>query len=316
MKRIGLALMIVVLLAGSAFAAPMRLTMATGGVAGTYFPFGGVLAQVISERSGVVEITVQATGATLENLNLIDMGDVDMALVQNDLSYYAYRGLLFPTFIQSPITNLRAVTRLFPEILHVVAQAESEVNVMSDFVGKRVAVGSPGSGNEANCRQIFPFFGLSYENTTPFFISYAESVNHFKDRLIDGFVFTTAAPNPGIMDILTLRPITFVPVYGEARDAIIEQFPFFTPEVIPAGTYSGLEEDVETMAVQAILVVRADLPDDIVYAMTKAMFENLDAIRIGHARGYDLSPEYALNGLTVPLHPGAERFFREIGVIN
>ena len=315
MKRIGLALMIVVLFAGSAFAAPTRLTMATGGVAGTYFPFGGVLAQVINDNTdGAIEVTVQSTGATVENLNLIDMGDVDLAIVQNDLSYFAYRGIAF--YEGNPITSLRAITRLFPELLHVVAQPDIGATSMADLLGKRIAVGASGSGNEANCRQIFPFFGLNYENTTPFFISFAESAGHFRDHLIDAFVFTTAPPNPAIMDILTARDVTFVPVYGPIRDAILEQFPYFTAEILPAGTYSRQTEDVETIAVQAILVVSEDISDDVVYAMTRAMFENLPAIRLGHAIGYHLTPEDALRGLTVPLHPGAERFFREIGVIN
>jgi len=118
------------------------------------------------------------------------------------------------------------------------------------------------------------------------------------------------------MDILTQHDVTFVPIDGPVRDEIISQFPFFTSEIIPANTYNRQPEDIQTIAVQAIMVVREDLPDDIVYAMTKAMFENLETIKTGHARGYDLRPEKALDGLTAPLHPGAERYFREIGVLN
>lgn len=316
MRKIGLALMVVVLLAGSAFASPMHLTMATGGVAGTYFPLGGVMAQVISERSGVVNITAQATGASVENVNLVDMGEADLALVQNDIAYFAFTGSGIPSFEGNQITNFRAIANLYPEVLHVVAQADLGVESMADLLGKRIAVGAPGSGNEANCRQIFGFYGLSYTNTSPFFISFAESVNHFKDRLIDSFVFTTGAPNPGIMDIVTLHEVTFVPIDGEIRDQIIEQYPYFTKAVIPAGTYMGQTEDVETIAVQAILIVREDLSDDIVYAMTRAMFENLDDIALGHAMGRMIQLETALDGLTVPLHPGAERFYRAVGLIN
>jgi len=316
MKKISiLVLVTLVAFAGTAWAAqPMRLTLATGGTAGTYFPYGGALAQIISDKSGVVSITAQATGATGENLNLIGMGDVDMAMVQNDLSHYAYNGL--EIYKDNKVDNFKAITRLYPEALHVVAQPDAGVKTMADLKGKRVSLGAPGSGNEANCRQLFGFYDLSYDNITPFFISYAESVNHFKDRQIDAFVFTTGVPNSGIMDIMTLREVAFIPVDGPTRDAITKQYPFFANDVITANSYSGLANDVETIAVQAILVVREDIPEDIVYAMTKAMFENLDAIRAAHSRGNDLTPERALDGLTVPLHPGAEKYFKEIGVVK
>jgi TRAP transporter TAXI family solute receptor len=249
-------------------------------------------------------------------MNFIGMDEVDLALTQNDIAYFAFRGHGFHAFEGNQISNVRAITRLYPETVQVVAQVDANVSTMADFLGKRISVGAAGSGNEANARQIFPFYGLTYDNTTPFIISYAESVNHFKDRQIDGFIFTTGAPNSGIMDIVTMHEVDFIPIDGPIRDSIIEEFPFFTREILRANTYSGQTEDVETIAVQAILVVRDDLPDDIVYAMTKALFENLEAVRAGHFRGNDLTPERALDGLTVPLHPGAERYFREIGVIN
>ena len=314
-KLFTLVLVMSVVFAGTAWAAqPMRLTMATGGVAGIYFPFGGILGQVMSDNSGVVEITAQVTGATVENLNLMGMGDVELALVQNDLSYYAYRGLEF--YVDNPISNFKAITRLYPELLHTVAQVDSGIYSIADFVGRRISVGASGSGNEANCRQIFGFYGINYDNITPFFLPHVEAVNHFRDRQIDAFVFTTGTPAPGVMDVVMLRDVTFVPVYGAVRDAIIEAFPFFTADVIPANTYRGQTEDVETLAMQAIMVVREDIPEDIVYAMTKALFENLDAVRAGHAKGYELSLDTALMGLTIPLHPGAERYFREVGIIN
>ena len=313
MKKIILVLAVVLLFTGSAFAVE-RLTFATGGTAGTYYPLGGVIGQVMSDKSGVVSITAQSTGATVENLNLIAMGDVDMALVQNDLSHYAFRGYGLPTFENNQISNFRAIARLYPEILHLVAQEGLNAQTLADLKDRRIAVGASGSGNEANCRQIFGFYDLSYENTTPYFISYAESVNHFKDRQIDAFVFTTGAPNPGIMDIVTMHTPTFLRVDGEIRDKIVAEYPFFAPAVIPANTYSGQTEDVQTIAVQAIIIVREDLSDDIVYAMTKAMFENLDDIARGHAMGGEIQLETALVGLTVPLHPGAERYYKEVGI--
>jgi TRAP transporter TAXI family solute receptor len=294
----------------------MRLTLATGGTAGTYYPYGGAIAQIISEKTGIVEITAQATGATGENLNLLAAGDVDMALVQNDLSYYAYNGL--EIFKDNPVKNVRGIARLYPEVIHVVAQANSGIKTIADFKGKRISLGASGSGNEANCRQIFEFYNLDpeYKDLTPYFISYAETTDHFKDLQIDAFVYTTGVPSPSIMDITLLQEAAFVPIDGEVRDKIIEKYPFFTAETLPAGSYKGLDNDLGTVAVQCILVVSEALSEDTVYAMTKALFENLEELGNAHAKGKEVFLERAIEGVTVPLHPGAEKYYKEVGLIK
>ena len=313
MKRIGLALMIVVLFAGCAFAVE-QLMMATGGTAGTYFPLGGAMGQVMSEKSGVASITVQSTGASGENLTFLGDGEVDLALVQNDMAHYAYNGL--EVFKDFKISNIRTIARLYPEYVHVVAQGESNINGIADFKGHSISVGVGGGGNEANARQVFEFYNLSYNNFKPLFISYAETTSHFKDRHIDAFIYTVGIPNPSIMDIVTLHNVSFLPIDGSQRDELIKNYPFFAPAVIPANTYRGQAEDIETVSLQAVMVVREDVPENIVYAITKALFENLDAVASAHAKGYEISAEKALEGVTVPLHAGAERYFKEIGVIR
>lgn len=295
-------------------AEPMRLTMGTGGTAGTYYPFGGALAQVISDKSGVVAITAQSTGATGENLNLIHNGDIDLALVQNDLAHYAYNGL--EIYKDNKVTNFKTITRLYPELIHVVAQADSGIKTLADFKGKKISVGASGSGNEANCRQIFELLNLTYSDIKPLFISYAETTNHFKDRQVDAFVYTTGIPSPSIMDITTMQPAVFVPIDGKLRDDITKKYPFFAADAIPADSYKGQTGVVETIAVQCMLVVREDIPEETVYAMTKALFENLDALKNAHAKGKDVVLEKALNGVTVPVHPGAEKYYREVGLIK
>ncbi len=315
MRKICALFVFMSIFAGTAFAAePLRLTMGTGGTAGTYYPFGGALSQVISDKSGVVSITAQSTGATGENLNLIGNGDIDLALVQNDLAHYAYSGL--EIYKDNKVTNFKAIARLYPELIHIVAQAESGIKTIADFKGKKISVGASGSGNEANCRQIFELFGLTYSDIKPLFISYAETTNHFKDRQLDAFVYTTGIPNPSIMDIMTMQDAVFVPIGGVERDNIIKKYPFFAADAIPANSYKGQTEDVPTVAVQCMLVVREDLPEETVYAMTKALFENLDVLQKAHAKGRDVSLEKALNGVTVPVHPGAEKYFKEVGVIK
>ena len=305
--------LITLMFIGTAWSAE-RLTMGTGGTAGTYYPLGGAISQIISDKTGFISITAQSTGATGENLNLLGMGDIDLALVQNDLAYYAFNGL--EIFKDNAVKNFRGVARLYPELLHVVAQADSGIKSIGDFGGKRISVGASGSGNEANCRQIFEVYNLSYKDMRPYFISYAESANHFKDRQIDAFVFTTGIPAPAIMDITLLQDVVFVAVEEDYRKKITEKYPFFTADVIPAGSYKGLDKDLETITVQCILVVSDQLSENTVYQMTKALFENLDVLSTAHAKGKEISLEKALDGVTVPLHPGAEKYFKEVGLIK
>ena len=182
-----------VLSAASAFADAKRLTFATGGTSGVYFPLGGAIGQVISSKSdGKFSVTPQATGASGENMRLVEMGEVDFAIVQNDVADAAYKG---SAPFRSKLANVRAIGRLYPEYLHLVASEESGIKSIEQFKGKQVSVGARGSGNEVNCRQIFGFFGLDYKNVEPIFLPYGETADQFKDRHIDAFVFTIGTPN-------------------------------------------------------------------------------------------------------------------------
>ncbi len=313
-RAIALFAFVLVFSASAAFAAE-QLTMGTGGTAGTYYPLGGAISQIISDNSeGKVNITAQATGASVENINLLDLGDVDLILVQNDLTHYAVHGE--EAFKGRQIDSIKVIARLYPETIHMVASKESGIKDVSEFKGKNISVGAPGSGNEANARQIFDIYGLTYDDLKPHFISYAETTDHFKDRLVDAFIYTTGVPNPSIQDISTLQDIIFVPIEGEMRDKLIAKYPFFAKDTLPADSYRGMEGPVETVAVQCILAARADLSEDTVYTITKAMFSNLEAIGNAHAKGKSIKITEALFGISTPLHPGAEKFYKEFGLIK
>lgn len=298
----------------AALADAKRLTFATGGTSGVYFPLGGAIAQVISAKSGgALSITAQATGASGENMRLIQAGDVNMAIVQNDVADAAFKGT---APFREALTNVRAVARLYPEYLHVVASRESGVKSLSDFKGKKVSVGARGSGNEVNCRQIFGAFGLDYKNVQPIFLPYGETADQFKDRQLDGFVFTIGTPNPAIQDITTAQAVTFVPLQGEIVDKVVAQFPFMVKDAIPAGTYKGQEQAVPTLSVQAILVVSKDMPDDVAYALTKTLFENLPDVAKAHNKAAEISLAHACDGVTIPFHPGAAKYLKEKGALT
>ncbi|MBQ9451898.1 MAG: TAXI family TRAP transporter solute-binding subunit [Desulfovibrio sp.] len=291
-----------------------RMTFATGGTSGVYFPLGGAIAQVVSAKSnGVLSLTAQATGASGENMRLVQAGDVDIAIVQNDVADAAYKG---NAPFREALTNVRAIARLYPEYLHVVASKDSGVKKMEDFKGKKVSVGARGSGNEVNCRQIFGAFGLDYKNVEPIFLPYGETADQFKDRQLDGFVFTIGTPNPAIQDITTAQEVVFVPLQGDTVKEVVQKFPYLVNDAIPAGTYKGQTAAVPTLSVQAILVVNKDTPDDIVYTLTKTLFEHLPDVAKAHNKASEISLAHATDGVTIPFHPGAEKYLREKGVLK
>ena len=303
-----------VLSAASAFADAKRLTFATGGTSGVYFPLGGAIGQVISSKSdGKFSVTPQATGASGENMRLVEMGEVDFAIVQNDVADAAFKGTE-PFRPDNKMTDVVAIGRLYPEYLHVVASKDSNVKKLEDFKGKKVSVGARGSGNEVNCRQIFKYFGLDYKNIEPIFLPYGETADQFKDRQLDGFVFTIGTPNPAIQDITTAQEVAFVPLEGKKVDELVNTFPFLVKDAIPAGTYKGQDKPVPTLSVQCILVVNKNMSEEDVYAMTKALYDNLDDVSKAHNKGSEISMERAAEGITIPFHPGAAKYFAEKGV--
>ncbi|MBQ3059776.1 MAG: TAXI family TRAP transporter solute-binding subunit [Desulfovibrio sp.] len=303
-----------ILAAASAYADTKRLTMATGGTSGVYFPLGGAISQVLTNKSGgAFSVTAQATGASGENMRLVEAGDVDIAIVQNDVADAAFNG---KAPFRSKLGKVRAIARLYPEYLHVVASKESGIARLEDFKGKKISVGARGSGNELNCRQMFEFYGLDYKNLEPIFLPYGETADQFKDRALDGFVFTIGTPNPAIQDITTAQDVVFVPMDGPQADAIVAKFPYLVKDAIPAKTYKGQDNAVPTLSVQAILVVREDLPEDVVYNITKTLFANIGDVAKAHNKGSEITLARAIDGVTIPFHDGAARYLKEKGALK
>ena len=317
MKRLtilALSFALVAMAATSASAAMKRINFGTGGTTGIYYTLGGVIAQVLNEK-GVMEITVQSTGASNENLRLVQQGEVPIAFSQNDLAYAAYNGL---APYKEKYTNITAIAATHSELIHAVAREGAGITKIEDFKGKKISLGARGSGNEANCRQIFPFFGLdaAYKDIKPIFLPYGESVDQFKDRQIDAFLFTFPFPHPIMMDIVTTHNVVYLPIEGKQADDIIAQYPYFFKADIPAGTYKGQEKAVPTIGVKAMIIANKDASEDDIYAITKGLFEHLEDIRKGHSKAQEISLETALEAMTIPLHPGAERYYREKGLIK
>lgn len=291
-----------------------RLTLATGGTSGVYFPLGGAIGNTLGNKSdGSISVTAQATGASGENMRLVQAGDVDFAIVQNDVADAAFSGT---APFKEKLGKVRALGRLYPEYLHVVASKDSGIKSLEDFKGKKISVGARGSGNEVNCRQIFDFYGLDYKNLEPIFLPYGETADQFKDRNLDGFVFTIGTPNPAIQDITTTQDVVFVPLEGQKADEVVAKFPYLVKDAIPAGTYKGQGNAVPTLSVQAILVANEDMPEDVAYNLTRLLYENSDAVAKAHNKGAEIKLENAADGVTIPFHPGAEKYLKEKGIIK
>ena len=294
--------------------AQTRLLMGTGGLAGVYYPIGGAIAKIITSKVKGIETTVQTSAAGMENIRLLSMKEIDMGLVQNSDAYNAFNGLLF--FKDKPIKNIRGIAVLYPQPIQIIVRADSNIKSFYDLKGKRVGVGAPGSGEETTFRRLMSVYNLTYKDMDAKLISLAEQSAQFKDRHLDAMWYVSGVPASGILDVASVLSIKLVPISGKERDALIKMDPYFIKSTVAKGSYPGMTENLETIASPAYLICLESLKEDDVYRMTKAMFENLNEIAASHKQGENVKLETALIGSTIPLHPGAEKFYREKGRIK
>lgn len=308
---VSLALVLGVVL--GAQAADVKLILATGGTAGTYYPFGGAMAKIWNSKIPGMNVTAQTTGASAENIRLINKKEVELALVQSDILDFAYQGK--ETF-KEKITSVSAIAVLYPEIIQVVVRGDSPIKSFADLKGMKIGVGAPGSGTEANFRQLLDVYGMKKEDVKGQFLSFAESADQFKDKHIDAFIVTAGIPNSAIMDISTQRSIRLLSFPADVVGKLTQKYPFLSPAKVPANTYKGVAEDINTVAVNAVLVASKELKEDVVYNLTKALFENQAELASAHAKGKELSLQSAVKGVSIPFHPGAVKYYKEKGLMK
>ena len=286
-----------------------RVRMATGGTAGTYYPFGTAVGQVITEKTGI-PVTIQSTGASKANLQLIAAGEVEMALVQNDVMDYAYRGV--DLFQGEQIQAFSTMAGIYPEVIQVVAV--SSIRSVADLRGRSVSVGDAGSGTEFNSRQILEAYGLTFNDINKQNLGFAASADALKDGRIDAFFCVAGPPTPAIIDLALTREVVILNIADDNINRLVQQYPFYTRLSIPANSYNRQTTPVQTVAVKATFVVANALREDTVYNMTKTLFEEKAAIAQGHARGNNIDLQFASSDMSVPFHPGAARYYREKGI--
>ncbi|MCW2270912.1 NMT1/THI5 like protein [compost metagenome] len=312
--RLGLFAAAAALTASSAaFAAPTFINILTGGTSGVYYPIGVGLSQAYSAGIEGSRTSVQATKASVENLNLLEAGRGELALALADSVADAWNGEEEAGF-KKPLKKLRAIASTYPNYIQVVASEESGIKTLEDLKGKRISVGAPKSGTELNARAIFKAAGLSYEDMGKVeYLPYAESVELIKNRQLDATLQSAGLGMAAIRDLASTMKIRFVAIPADVVASIGNSA--YQASTIPAGTYDGQDTDVPTAAVANILVSQEKVSDELAYQMTRLMFDNLNRLSTAHSVAKDISLETATQNLPIPLHPGAERYFKEQGAL-
>lgn len=318
----------ILVIAASAGAQEIRfLRIGTGGTGGTYFPVGGLIANAISNPPGSMDCDLGgscgvpgliaaavATQGSVENVRSVASGQLDMALTQADVAYNAYSGK--GAFSDGPaLDNLRAVANLYPEAIHLVARAGLGIKSVRDLKGKRVSVGEKSSGTRVGAQAVLKAYGLTEKDVRPFYTQLGTAGDMLIDGKLDAYFMVGGYPLSAIAHTADAVDIVLVPISSEAAEKIVTAQPFFVRTAIPAGTYSGVSE-TETLSVGAQLVVSESADADLVYGILRAMYHpnTQKLFERGHPNAQHIRLESALNGIVIPLHPGAARFYEEMGV--
>nr|WP_316348690.1 TAXI family TRAP transporter solute-binding subunit [Desulfuromonas acetoxidans] len=312
-------LLAVTLVPVSGFAARTTyVTIGTGGVTGVYYPTGGAIAKMVNKkrREYNLRATFEATGGSVFNINALSVGDLEFGIVQSDRQYQAYNGL--GEWQGKPFTKLRAVFSIHPELVTIVAGADKNIRTVADLKGHVVNIGAPGTGQRGNAMDLLnavdmePGKDLQIEG-----LKAAESASMLQDGRIDAYFYTVGHPNGSVKEAVAgARKVNFVAVPEEISSKLVQQFPFYAAAAIPVNLYPGVvnDDDVNTYGVKATLCTSADVPDEIVYAITKEVFDNFEQFKKLHPAYASLTKQQMLDGLSAPIHPGAMKYYKEVGL--
>ena len=318
-KAASLALVAGIALAGSAVAQDrVFFGIATGGTGGTYYPLGGMLAQLISNKAAVggkkLAATAETSGASVANAQLLARKDIESAFVAADILDAAFNGK--GQFDGKAVKNLRALGALYPEQVQLVTSASANVRSFKDLKGKTVSSGSPGSGQWQLLGDLLEAHGMTRKDISEDLSSFAQSVDKIKDGNLAASLITAGAPTSSITDLANARELRIVPLAGPEIEALRKKQPYYAQVQLPANTYKGQTAPVDTLAVMAVWATHDGLSDQTAYEVTKALFENLEILGQVHPKGKEISLKTALLSVSIPLHPGAERYYREKGAIK
>ena len=314
-------------------AAKQFFAIATGGTGGTYYPLGGVLAQALTTKVPDVIVTAQSANASTANLNLIRSNSIESAFVQNNTAYQAYNGT--DQFEGNPVKNVRGIASLYPEVIQIVTRNDAGIKSVRDLKGKSVIPGDRGSGTAVDAENILKAAGLTFDDFgTLDWLSFAGISQRMQDNQADAGFITAGIPTSSVMELMSSTPITILNIDDALIKKITDTYPFYAKVTIPADTYSGQSQPIKTIAVMAQWVCAAEIDADLIYKLTKALWEpglhvlrkkdgkpepapaGAEIMAQAHAKGKDVTIKTALDGMAIPLHPGAERYYREKGLIK
>lgn len=286
---------------------PEYLSFLTGGTSGTYYPLGGAIAKIILDETGIQADAV-SSNASADNIIALKDGEAEMAFTQTDVAAYAAEGI---NAFDEPIDTVLGMGSLYPETIQIVTTQESGIKTVEDLKGEKVSVGAPGSGTYINAEQILEVYDMTMDDIDAQNLDFGESVGGIQDGNIGAAFITAGTPTGAVEELKASADVHIVPVEADKAEALIEKYPYYALDEVPEGTY-GVEEDVETVAVLAMVVVTEDLSEDAVYDMTKALYEKSDDI--AHAKAEEISLDRALDGIGIDMHPGAQKYFDEEGI--
>jgi len=321
-------LVLVLVVSGPAMAQKKRFFgIATGGIGGVYYPLGGALAQTLTNKIPDLVATAQTGNASVANVNLISRGEVESGIAQNNVALAAYRGDK-ESWKTPQVKNLRCIASLYPETVHAVALAKAGIKSVYDFKGKRIIVGDKGSGTEFDSRRFLEAMGLTYDNIQPIYVYYTAAVQRMQDEQADGLFWTAGVPTSSIIEIATTKEVTFLSFPEEVIKKLQAKYPYYAEVVMPANSYPKQKQAIKTVAMMAIWVTRTDVPEKDIYDVTYHLWEKTPLIyrekkelasgseimAAVHEQGKNVKLENALLGVTVPLHKGAYRYYKEKGI--
>jgi len=310
----GLVCLLVIGLGSGVYAADVRLAIGTASTGGTWYPLGGGVANMINTYVKGYYAAAHPSGASIENIRAIIKKQDALTLSMPDTAFQAYNGL--EAFAGKPAKEIRGLMSTYPIDIQLYVLASSPIKTIKDFKGKKVAVGAPGSGTEAMARYVLNVYGLNYNDINEQFLSATESAEAIKDGNIDVVITTLGTPAPALMDLATQRDIRFIDIEPAVAEKINKEFPAYYPRTIPAGTYKGQGNPHHTLAWMGLFLVHKDMSEKLAYDILKAVFEHKEDLDKIHAQFKKISIENATKGMSVPLHPGAEKFFKEKGVLK
>jgi TRAP transporter TAXI family solute receptor len=288
-----------------------QLSIATGGTGGVYYPMGGGLAEIINRHVDGHAASAEVTGGSVENMALIATGDADLAIALGDTVHQAQTGT--GRFSGRQLGMIRGLAALYMNLVQIVTLADSGIDSLQGLKGKRVSVGAPGSGTEVNASAILAANGMSYEDFSAQRLNFNETADALANGDIDAGFWSVGAPTSSILNLATTRPARLIALSDAEIAASRAYSPIFVRAVIPGGTYPGVQGDVPVLGIPNVLVASAAMPDELAYDITRALFQQIEQLRAVHPAARQTTVEFTLETLPVPLHPGAIRYYEEIG---